>query len=299
MTAAGAVTAPGDGVDPPRAAVAEAVARALAEDLLPLGDLSASLLPAAARTTVEVVGRAPGIVAGRACALETLHQIDPALEAEWIIGDGGAVRPGEVVARVGGPLRPLLTAERTVLNFLGHLSGVASLTRRYVECVRTANPSTRVIDTRKTTPGLRALEKAAVRAGGGHNHRGSLSDAVLIKDNHRAGVAIADAVARARQLWPGRAVEVECDTGEQVTEAVAAGASVIMLDNMTPEEVATCAAEVHAAGLLVEVSGGVTLERAPLLAAAGADLISVGALTHSAPVLDLAFDLPAGAGREV
>jgi nicotinate-nucleotide pyrophosphorylase (carboxylating) len=290
-----AQTAP---VDPPRPAVVEAVARAIAEDVLPLGDLTASLVDEGVTASVDIVSRGRGVMAGRACALETLRQLGPSLCIDWLIADGGAVSPGDVVARVSGPLRPILTAERTVLNFLGHLSGVATVTRRYVDAVTAANPASRVLDTRKTTPGLRSLEKAAVRAGGGHNHRASLSDAVLVKDNHLAGATIAEAVRRARQQWPGRMVEVECDRTEQVAEAVAAGATVIMLDNMTPEEVAACVPEVHAAGLLVEVSGGVSLERAPLLAAAGADLISVGALTHSAPVLDLGFDLAAGAGRE-
>ena len=149
---------------------------------------------------------------------------------------------------VSGPLRSILTAERTALNFLGHLSGVATLTRRYVMAVQEANPGTRVLDTRKTTPGLRALEKAAVRAGGGHNHRGSLSEAVLVKDNHRDGVTVTEAVARAKDLWPGRMVEVECDRTDQVAEAVAAGASVVMLDNMGPAQVAECVALVRAAG---------------------------------------------------
>ncbi len=174
------------------------------------------------------------------------------------------------------------------------------MTRRYVVAVSEANPAARVLDTRKTTPGLRALEKAAVRAGGGHNHRGSLSEAVLVKDNHLGGLPVAEAVARARHLWPGRMVEVECDRIDQVTEAVGAGANVVMLDNMDPDRVAACVAEVRAAGTgtLVEASGGVDLATAPRLAAAGADLISVGALTHSAPVLDLAFDLPpAGGGK--
>jgi nicotinate-nucleotide pyrophosphorylase (carboxylating) len=162
-----------------------------------------------------------------------------------------------------------------------------------VDAVTEANPDTRVLDTRKTTPGLRALEKAAVRAGGGYNHRGSLSDAVLVKDNHLDGVTIADAVARARQLWPGRMVEVECDRPAQVDEAVAAGATVVMLDNMSLDQVAECVLHLRedGASVLVEVSGRVDLAMAPLLAAAGADLISVGALTHSAPVLDLGFDL--------
>jgi nicotinate-nucleotide pyrophosphorylase (carboxylating) len=159
-----------------------------------------------------------------------------------------------------------------------------------------------VVDTRKTTPGLRSLEKAAVRAGGGHNHRGSLSEAVLIKDNHLGGVSIAEAVAGARQRWPGRMIEVECERADQVSEALRAGVTVIMLDNMAPGQVAECVALVRAsgAGTLVEVSGRMDLASAPAMAAAGADLISVGALTHSAPVLDLGFDLcrlPAAGGK--
>ena len=293
-----ASAASGSILDPPRPAVVEAVARALAEDLLPLGDLTASLLPEGTVSTVSVVSRSHGVVAGRACALETFAQVDPSVQVEWHLPDGSAVAPGDVVATATGSLRSILTAERTALNFLGHLSGVASLTRRYVDAVVAANPVTRVLDTRKTTPGLRALEKAAVRAGGGHNHRGSLSEAVLVKDNHLGGISITDAVARAQRLWTGRMVEVECDRPDQVAEAVAAGATVVMLDNMGPDQVAACVAQVRASGTgaLVEVSGGVDLAGAPLMAAAGADLISVGALTHSAPVLDLGFDLPPGPG---
>ena len=280
-------------MDPPASAVVDAVTRALAEDLLPLGDLTAALVPATSTAAVAIVSREAGVVAGRACAVEAFRQIDPMLEVAWLVPDGGRVDPGDRVAEINGTLRSILTAERTVLNFLGHLSGVASLTRRYVDAVAAANPATRVLDTRKTTPGLRALEKAAVRAGGGHNHRGSLSDAVLVKDNHLAGLSIAEAVARAKDLWPGRMVEVECDHLAQVDEAVAAGATVIMLDNMSIERVAGCVSQLRADGVdtLVEVSGGVDLEAAPKLATAGADLISVGALTHSAPVLDLGFDL--------
>jgi nicotinate-nucleotide pyrophosphorylase (carboxylating) len=287
-------------VEPPHLAVVEAVSRALAEDLLPLGDLTAALVPATAVASVAIVSRAHGVIAGRACVVETFSQLDPAVVVEWTRADGAEVAPGDLVARVSGPLRSILSGERTALNFLGHLSGVASLTRRFVVAVHQANPATRVLDTRKTTPGLRALEKAAVRAGGGYNHRGSLSEAVLIKDNHLGGVSIADAVARAKQLWPGRMVEVECDRTEQVDEAVTAGATVVMLDNMGPGQVAECTARVRAAGsgALVEVSGRMDLDVAPRMAAAGADLLSVGALTHSAPVLDLGFDLPADAGRK-
>jgi nicotinate-nucleotide pyrophosphorylase (carboxylating) len=288
--------------DPPRAAVVEAVARAIAEDVLPLGDLTALLVPSGTVASVAIVSRAAGVIAGRACAVEAFAQIDPAIGIDWGKADGVAVGPGDRVAGITGPLRSILTAERTALNFLGHLSGVASLTRRYVDAVSAANPATRVLDTRKTTPGLRSLEKAAVRAGGGHNHRGSLSEAVLIKDNHLGGIAIAEAVEAARHRWPGRVIEVECERAEQVAEALGAGATVIMLDNMGPAQVAECVAQVRAfgTGTLVEVSGRVDLDSAPVMAAAGADLISVGALTHSAPVLDLGFDLcrlPAADGK--
>ena len=282
-------------LDPPRAAVVDAVTRAIAEDVLPLGDLTAGLIAADRRAAVDVVSRAHGVMAGRACAVEAFAQIDAAVTVTWLVPDGSTVAPGTVVAAVEGPLRSILTAERTALNFLGHLSGVATLTRAYVEVVRAANPATRVLDTRKTTPGLRALEKAAVRAGGGHNHRGNLSEAVLVKDNHLDGTTIAEAVHRAGAMWPGRMVEVECDRLDQVDQAIAAGATVLMLDNMGPDLVAEAVARVRAAGstALVEVSGGVTLESAPALAAAGADLLSAGALTHSAPVLDLGLDLRA------
>jgi nicotinate-nucleotide pyrophosphorylase (carboxylating) len=287
-------------VDPPRAAVAEAVARAIAEDVLPLGDLTASLVPESTMASVAIVSRTRGVVAGRACVLETFAQIDPSVEIVWRKSDGSGVVPGDVVAEIDGVLRSILTAERTALNFLGHLSGVASLTRRYVDAVVAANPATRVLDTRKTTPGLRSLEKAAVRAGGGHNHRGSLSEGVLVKDNHLGGVSIAEAVAVALQRWPGRMVEVECERADQVAEAVEAGATLVMLDNMDPEQVAKCVAQVRATGArtLVEVSGRMDLDSAPRMAAAGADLVSVGALTHSAPVLDLGFDLPPDAGAK-
>jgi nicotinate-nucleotide pyrophosphorylase (carboxylating) len=282
-------------VDPPLLAVREAVGRALAEDILPLGDLTASLVPAASTARAAVVARRPGVVAGRLCALEAFAQVDAELTVEWRLDDGSAVEGGSVVAVVHGRLRSILTAERTALNFLCHLSGVATVARRYVDIVTAANPATRVLDTRKTTPGLRALEKAAVRAGGAWNHRGNLSEAILVKDNHLGGLGITDAVTRARQWWPGRMVEVECDRPEQVTEAVGAGAGAVLLDNMTPDEVGRCVGLVRSHGggadVLVEVSGGVTLETAASYAAAGPDLISIGAITHSAPVLDLGPDL--------
>jgi nicotinate-nucleotide pyrophosphorylase (carboxylating) len=292
------------GVHPPLLAVRDAVGRALAEDLLPLGDLTASLLPVESRTDARLVARAEGVLAGRACATEAFAQVDAAAAVVWELDDGAPLAPGRTIATVCGPARSVLSAERTALNFLCHLSGVATATRRLVDRARTANPATRILDTRKTTPGLRALEKAAVRAGGGTNHRGSLSDGVLVKDNHLGGVTITEAVATARRSWPGRLLEVECDRPEQVAEAVASGASQVLLDNMTPDEVAACVAMVRAgapegpdaARVLVEVSGGVTVDTVGAFAAAGADLVSVGAITHSAPALDIGLDLGATAG---
>ncbi len=285
---------------PPRAAVDDAVDRALAEDLLPLGDLTASLLDPAAQGHLVIAAREPGVIAGQWCAETAFARVGPDLKVDWRRPDGAAVAPGDVVATVSGELRAILTAERTALNFLGHLSGVATLTAAYVAAVRAVDPRVRILDTRKTTPGLRALEKAAVRAGGGNNHRASLSDAVLIKDNHLGALGITEAVSRARSLWPGRMVEVECESLQQVDEATRARATVLLLDNMSPEEVAECVALVHriepASPPLLEVSGRVSLERAPLYAAVGVDLISVGALTHSVAVLDLGLDLVEGDG---
>jgi nicotinate-nucleotide pyrophosphorylase (carboxylating) len=270
------------------------VARAFAEDLGPLGDLTAALVPPDAKVTAVLRSRAEGVLAGSACVDAAFAQLDPSVSVAWHLGDGDRLRPDDVIATVTGPLSSVLTTERTALNFLCHLSGVASLTRRFVDAAAAGNPACRVWDTRKTTPGLRALEKAAVRAGGGVNHRGSLSDFVLVKDNHLAGLSITDAVARARATWPARAVEVECDRLDQVAEAIAAGASVVLCDNMTPAQVAESVAT--AAGrALIEVSGGVTLDTVTGYAAAGADLISTSAITQSAPALDIGLDL-AGAG---
>jgi nicotinate-nucleotide pyrophosphorylase (carboxylating) len=289
---------------PPIDAVRRAVRGALEEDLGDLGDLSAALVPTSRQASLAIVPRQPGVIAGELCAKEAFSEVDPGLKIVWHLPDGSCVVPGEVVAEVSGTLRSILTAERTALNFLGRLSGVATLTRRYVDAVEAANPSTRVLDTRKTTPGLRALEKAAVRAGGGHNHRFGLFDAVLIKDNHLAGLGITEAVSKARAMWPGRAVEIECDRIDQVEEACRAGASSVLLDNMSVAQAAACVELVGGlrpdGSTLVEVSGGVTVDAAPKYAAVGVDLISVGALTHSAPVLDLGLDLSAAPdGSEV
>jgi nicotinate-nucleotide pyrophosphorylase (carboxylating) len=279
------------------AAVRRAVAIALDEDLLPLGDLSAGLLPEDSLGRAAFVARERGVVAGTRCAEQACAQVDAALHVTWLVSDGGNVGPGGVIGRVEGPLRSLLTAERTALNFLCHLSGVATATSRYVDAARAANPSTRIWDTRKTTPGLRSLEKAAVRAGGAANHRGSLSEGVLIKDNHLGALSVTEAVQAALERWPGRMVEVECDHIDQVQAALDAGATLVMCDNMTPDQVRTSVQLVRAhprgsaRAVLVEASGGVTLDNVAAYAGAGADVISVGALTHSAVALDIGLDL--------
>ncbi len=274
-------------LDPPVTAVREVVARALAEDLGVFGDLTAGLTPAGAMVVAAIVARAEGVLAGRLAASEAFSAVDPAIAVTWHRSDGDPLVAGTAVAGVTGPLASVLSAERTVLNLLGHLSGIATLTRHYVV---EAGEHCAVRDTRKTTPGLRALEKAAVRAGGGVNHRGSLSEGILIKDNHLAGLTIPEAIRQAKQRWPGQLCEVECDTEEQVALALAAGADMILVDNMTPDEVAAAVAMVGRR-VPVEVSGGVTLHTVAAYAAAGADLVAVGALTHSAPVLDLGLDL--------
>lgn len=282
------------GVHPPRRAVVEAVGRALDEDLTPLGDLTSALLPDGLEAEAAFVAREGGVVAGCDCATEAFGQVDPDLGVAWLVDDGDVVAPGATLATVRGPLAPILTAERTALNFLGHLSGIATRTRAFVDAAGPAGPA-RIWDTRKTTPGLRSLEKAAVRAGGGANHRGSLSDWVLLKDNHVALFGIADAVSRARAMWPARTVHVECDRLDQVHEALAAGADALLLDNMTPDQVRACVAAAEAAGAgrrpLLEVSGGITLDTVAAYAATGVDCISVGSLTNAAPVLDIGLDL--------
>src|SRR5579872_1867163 len=274
-------------MDPPLPAVREVVERALAEDLGVFGDLTAGLVDPQARASGSLVARRPGVLAGRLSASEVFAAVDPSIQLAWAAADGDLVPINKAIATVEGPLAAILTAERTALNLLGHLSGVATLTRRFVEA---AGPNARIRDSRKTTPGLPALEKAAVRAGGGINHRASLSDGILIKDNHLAGVSIESAVNEARRRWPGLPCEVECDDLGQVKAALLAGVDVILVDNMEPSEVAAAVAMVGGR-VPIEVSGGVTLDNVGSYASAGAALIAVGAITHSAPVLDIALDL--------
>ena len=274
--------------------VREIVAHALAEDL-GAGDVTAeAVIPEDASARAEIVQKQPGVLYGLDVAAEVFRQAGAnALQASAAEGEWRDQVPATVAA-VDGPARALLVAERTALNFLCHLSGVATLTARFVEAVNDAGVE--ILDTRKTTPGLRALEKAAVAAGGGSNHRMGLDDAILIKDNHAvlAG-GVGEAVRRAREARPGMEVEVECADLDQVPEAVAAGAGRLLLDNMTPgelNEAVTVARD--AAGdrpLKLEASGGVTLENVAEIAATGVDFVSVGALTHSAPALDLSMTI--------
>jgi nicotinate-nucleotide pyrophosphorylase (carboxylating) len=278
--------------DPPRHAVREAVERALAEDLTPLGDLSAALVPEGVTATAALASRVDGVFAGRACVDESFAQIDASVRVDWALDDGAELTPGAVAATVRGPLRSILTAERTALNFARHLSGVATLTRRFVEAI---GPDVLVWDTRKTLPGLRSLEKAAVRAGGGANHRGNLSDWVMLKDNHLAVLDLPAAVARAREVWPGRTIHVECDSVERAVAAAEAGADALLLDNLGPEDArkATDAAREVLGGrrCLIEASGGITLETVAAYRDSGVDAVSAGALTDSAKALDLGLDV--------
>ncbi len=277
------------GFDPPAEAVRAAVERAVAEDVGPQGDITSSLVPPGGVTAV-IAARDAGRLAGRACAAEVFRLVDPSVAVEWRAADGDPVAPGQMLATVVGSRASVLTAERTALNFLSHLSGIATEVARYAAAAAGSGRA-RIRDTRKTTPGLRVLEKAAVRAGGGENHRMGLSEWVMFKDNHVAGMSIADGVAAARRSWPDRAVYVECDRVEQVHQALAAGADALLLDNMGPDEVRACVAGAAGHDCLLEASGGITLETVAQYAATGVDFISVGRLTNSAPALDIGLDV--------
>jgi nicotinate-nucleotide pyrophosphorylase (carboxylating) len=282
--------------DPYIAAVREAVARALEEDLAPLGDLTSALLPTDAVAEARFVPRVAGTLAGTACATEAFAQLDPTVEVRWTATDGDPVGAGDEIGTVRGPLAPILTAERTALNFLCHLSGIATLTRRFADAAASGG-SARIWDTRKTTPGLRTLEKAAVRAGGAVNHRANLSDWVMFKDNHLAVLGIAEGVTAAKAAWPGRLVHVEATDLAELAQALAAGADAVLLDNMTPEEAKAAVALVdewadeHSRRPLLECSGGITVETAAAYAATGVDFLSTSQITQSAPALDIGLDI--------
>ncbi len=280
--------------------IRKAVYLALEEDL-DRGDVTTSaLLPAAIQATATIVAHQPMTVAGVAVAREVFLAVDPSVRMTTPVRDGDAVKPDTPVLAIRGDVRSLLMAERVAVNFLQQLSGIATLTARFCAAVR--GFPTRILDTRKTTPGLRAFEKWAVQLGGGKNHRFSLGDGVLIKDNHLAvlratGVDVAGACRLARAGAPhGLRIEVEAKTLQEVKEALAGKADIILLDNMSPAMVRQAMALIKQRAL-VEVSGGMTLQTVAAMAQAGADFISVGALTHSAPAANLSMDLAVSRGR--
>jgi len=270
------------------------VATWLAEDI-GRGDVTtSSVVPADVFGGAYIEAREPCIVAGMAaaalCFELTAERFEGTLEFKEIVGDGARVDAGDVIARIEGPLAPILTAERTALNLLARLCGVATITRRYVDAID--GTRARIVDTRKTTPGLRSLQKYAVSVGGGSNHRFGLDDGILIKDNHLvAAGGVTDALKLARSGSPhGLRIEVEVSTPDELREALDEGAEAILLDNMTPETV-TEAVRITGGRALLEVSGGINLDTVRSYAMTGVDLISVGALTHSAPSIDLALEL--------
>ncbi|WP_205913548.1 carboxylating nicotinate-nucleotide diphosphorylase [Rhizobium leguminosarum] len=274
----------------PRLIVEPLVRAALLEDLGLAGDItSASVIPRDHRSTVVMAARQPGVIAGLDAAELAFALVDPEIVMRRHLQDGDAVKPGDVIATIEGPSRGLLSAERTALNFLGHLSGIATVTAGIAAAIHGTKAS--VACTRKTTPGLRALEKYAVRAGGGMNHRFALYDAVLIKDNHVAiAGGVAEAIRRARAgVGHMVKIEVEVDTIDQLREAMETGVDAVLLDNMTPDQLREAVAIV-AGRAITEASGRVTPITAAEIAASGVDLISVGWLTHSAPVLDIGLD---------
>jgi nicotinate-nucleotide pyrophosphorylase (carboxylating) len=270
------------------AVVEEVVARALAEDVGPGDVTTRATVPPGTRARARITQKEPGVIFGLAVAERAFAGLDR--DARFVrLAEEGTWREGGPVLDVEGDAAALLTAERTALNLLGRLSGVATLTRRYVDAIR--GTGARILDTRKTTPGLRALEKAAVAAGGGHNHRFGLFDAVLIKENHVAMAGgVGAAVRRAREAAPGVPLEVECRTPEEVDEALRAGAPRILLDNMDPAQLRGIVQRVGGRAEL-EASGGVRLDTVGEIASAGVQFVSVGALTHSAAALDLSLIL--------
>jgi nicotinate-nucleotide pyrophosphorylase (carboxylating) len=273
-------------------AVEKAVKRALDEDLGRAGDItSAATIPEGKQAKAKFVARKSGTIAGLVCAAEAFHRLDPKLVFKAKIRDGAKVAAGEVLAEISGDAKAILSGERVALNFLGHLSGIATLTSAYA--AKIAHTKAKMTDTRKTTPGLRALEKYAVRCGGGVNHRMGFDDAVLIKDNHIAVAGGAATALKAASKAVGHLVkiEIEVDTLDQLSEVLqAGGADAVLLDNMDPATLKR-AVELNAGKLVLEASGGVTLDTVVKIAESGVDVISAGALTHSAATLDIGLDI--------
>jgi nicotinate-nucleotide pyrophosphorylase (carboxylating) len=290
--------------------IEEIIGHALAEDL-GKGDVTTeALIPGERQGTGFIVVIKEGILAGIKVAKQVFHRVDPELKVEIFLEDGARVQPGSEVAKVSGSIASILKAERVALNFLQHLSGIASETNRYVEAIK--GLPVRIMDTRKTTPGLRSLEKYAVRVGGGENHRMNLGNGILIKDNHLValrsqGLNIKEIIAKARQNAPlslrgakrrsnlqarQTQVEVEVGTVSEALEAVEAGADIVMLDNMNLEDMRKAVKSIHGRAL-IEASGGITLDNVRAVAETGVDFISIGALTHSARALDISLELEA------
>jgi nicotinate-nucleotide pyrophosphorylase (carboxylating) len=279
---------------PPPAPVVDSILRsALAEDLGQRGDITTdAIVPAEARARGAIIARAPGRIAGLSMALQTFELIDQTMSFELLAEDGDEVTPGQILTHIDGPARAILTGERVALNLLGRLSGIASATAAFVNAVQ--GTGARILCTRKTTPGLRALEKYAVRAGGGCNHRFGLDDAVLIKDNHIAiAGGVAEAIERVRlgssTSAPCR-IQVEVDDLTQLDEALVAGVDAVLLDNMDIPSLTRAVAVVNGRAT-TEASGGITLDTAAAIAGTGVDYLSIGWLTHSAPALDVGLDI--------
>jgi len=267
------------------------IKRALAEDLQGGEDItSVATVSGSEKVVADFVARKTGVVAGIDMARTVLEEVG-LTDIAVLVQDGAAVNAGDIVMTVRGDTRAILLAERTALNFLGHLSGIATLTRTWVDAI--AGTSCKIRDTRKTTPGMRLLEKYAVRMGGGTNHRMSLSDAALIKDNHIAAAGgVAQAFSKVRAKYPHSEIEIEVDTLEQLREVLPLKPDLVLLDNMTPAQCAEAVAIVNGATQL-EASGGISLENAKAYAATGVNYLAIGALTHSAPVFDIGLDLRA------
>lgn len=282
-------------LDPlPRLIVEPIVRAALLEDLGRAGDITTdAVVPATARLDGVIAARRPGVVAGTDAAALAFRLLDEGIEAVVEKPDGSPVEPGDVVIRLAGPARPILTAERVALNLLCHLSGIATATRELVEAARPHRA--RITCTRKTTPGLRGLEKRAVRAGGGASHRFGLDDGILIKDNHIAVAGgIRPALERARAAVGHMVkIEIEVDTLDQLREALEVGMDAVLLDNMSPAMLAEAVSMIGGRAI-AEASGRITRESVPAVAASGVDVISAGWLTHSAPALDLGLDVVPG-----
>lgn len=277
--------------------VSELIGLALAEDLGVTGDVtSKAFIPEKSKSRARIVAREECIAAGLDVAIEVFRRVDPALEVTPRCSDGNRLGSGDVLLEVSGSSRSILSRERIALNFLGRLCGIATQARRYADAV--AGSGVKLLDTRKTTPGWRLLEKAAVKAGGCVNHRMGLHDAVLVKDNHLAALGglslLPSVIARLRKEHPGLPIEIEADTLAQVGQLLGmSGIDVILLDNMTPSMMSEAVAlrNTKAPAVLLEASGGVTLEKLPSIAASGVERISVGALTHSAPHADLSLEI--------